>query len=85
MALYLRFTHAISYQRLRRLFEHLFGLSISEGALDALFRRAKPAFDDATSAILARLRRSRIGVLGRDERAGRRGGPAGTGCSRTRR
>ncbi len=60
MALYLRFTHAISYQRLRRLFEHLFGLAISEGALDALFRRAKPAFDDATSAILARLRRSRI-------------------------
>ncbi len=47
-------------RRLRRLFEHLFGLSISEGALDALFRRAKPAFDDATSAILARLRRSRI-------------------------
>ncbi len=60
MALYLRFTHAISYQRLRRLFEHLFGLSISEGALDTLFRRAKPAFDDATAAILARLRRSRI-------------------------
>ena len=60
MALYLRFTHAISYQRLRRLFEHLFGLAISEGALDAVFRRAKPAFDDATAAILARLRRSRI-------------------------
>ena len=60
MALYLRFTHAISYQRLRRLFEHLFGLAVSEGALDAMFRRAKPAFDDATTAILARLRRSRI-------------------------
>jgi len=59
-ALYLRFTHAISYQRLRRLFEHLFGLAVSEGALDAMFRRAKPAFDDATTAILARLRRSRI-------------------------
>ncbi len=56
MALYLRFTHFISYQRLRRLFEHLFGLAISEGALDALFRRAKPAFDDATSAILAAVR-----------------------------
>ena len=59
-ALYLRFTHAISYQRLRRLFEHLFGLGISEGALDAMFRRAKPAFDDAVVAILGRLRRSRI-------------------------
>jgi len=60
MALYLRFTHAISYQRLRRLFGHLFGLAVSEGALDTMFRRAKPAFDDATTAILARLRRSRI-------------------------
>ena len=60
VALYLRFTHAISYRRLCRLFEHLFGLAISEGALDALFRRAKPAFDDATTAIMARLRRSRI-------------------------
>ena len=60
MALDLRFTHAISYRRLCRLFEHLLGLAISEGALDALFRRAKPAFDDATAALLARLRRSRI-------------------------
>ena len=60
MALYLRLTHAVSYQRLRRLFEDLFGLSISEGALDAPFRRAKPAFGDATAAILARLRRLRV-------------------------
>lgn len=59
-ALYLRFVHAISYQRLRRLFDHLFGLMISEGALDALFRRAKPRFDHEVTAILARLRRSRI-------------------------
>ena len=59
-ALYLRFVQAISYQRLSRLFEHLFGLKISEGALDGQFRRAKPRFDDETSAILARLRRSRI-------------------------
>ena len=63
MALYLRFTHAISYRRLCRLFEHLFGLAISEGALDALFRRAKLAFDGAKAAILARLRRSRIVCL----------------------
>src|SRR3954454_4236752 len=45
LALYLRFTHAISYGRLTRLFLHLFGMPISEGALDALFRRAKPRFD----------------------------------------
>ena len=42
LAIYLRFIHAISYQRLSRLFRHLFALQISEGALDAMFRRAKP-------------------------------------------
>src|SRR5881227_2456091 len=60
LALYLRFTHAISYRRLTRLFLHLFALGISEGALDALFRRAKPRFDDEAAAILARLRRARV-------------------------
>lgn len=64
-ALYLRFVHAISYQRLARLFAHLFGLAISEGALDALFRRAKPGFDGEVAAILARLRRARL--VGSDE------------------
>ena len=65
LAIYLRFTHAISYRRLSRLFLHLFALPISEGALDAMFRRAKPCFDDEVAAILARLRRSRI--VGSDE------------------
>src|SRR3954453_8176547 len=60
LALYLRFTHAISCRRLTRLFLHLFALPISEGALDGLFRRAKPRFDDEAAAILARLRRARV-------------------------
>jgi transposase len=60
VALYLRFVHAISYKRLTRLFLHLFALEISEGALDAAFRRAKPRFDDEVAAILARLRRCRV-------------------------
>jgi transposase len=60
LALYLRFTHAISYQRLTRLFLHLFALHISEGALDAMFQRARSCFDNELAAILARLRRSRI-------------------------
>jgi transposase len=60
LAIYLRATHAISYQRLSRLFLHLFALQISEGALDAMFQRAKPCFDNEVAAILARLRRSRI-------------------------
>jgi transposase len=60
LALYLRFTHAISYRRLTRLFLHLFALELSEGALDAMFRRAKPRFDDEAAAILARLRCARV-------------------------
>ncbi len=41
LSMYLRFVHAISYQRLCRLLLELFGLAISEGALDAAFRRGK--------------------------------------------
>jgi hypothetical protein len=37
----------------------LFGLAISEGALDAAFRRAMPRMDAEVGAILARLRRTR--------------------------
>jgi len=60
LALYLRFTHAISYRRLTQLFLHLFALRISEGAIDAMFQRAKPCLENEVAAILARLRRSRI-------------------------
>ena len=60
LAVYLRFTHAISYRRLTQLFRHLYALQISEGALDAMLKRAKPCFDNQIAAILARLRRSRI-------------------------
>lgn len=60
LAIYLRITHAISYKRLSRLFLDLFGLAISEGALDAAFRRCKPRVDAEVAAILARLRRARV-------------------------
>src|ERR1700688_2418955 len=60
LAIYLRFTHAISYRRLTQMMLHLYGLQISEGALDAMLQRAKPCFDNEVAAILARLRRSRI-------------------------
>src|SRR5689334_3053879 len=59
LAMYLRFVHHVSYRRLSRLLLELFGLAISEGALDAAFRRGKPRFDAETAAILARLRRAR--------------------------
>jgi transposase len=65
LALYLRFVHHVSYRRLSRLLLELFGLAVSEGALDAAFRRGKPRFDAETAAILARLRRAR--VVGSDE------------------
>src|SRR3982751_1443800 len=60
LAMYLRFVHHVSYRRLSRLLLELFGLAISEGALDAAFRRGKPRFDAETAAILARLRRARL-------------------------
>ena len=57
-----RFTHAISYRRLVQLFLHLYALRISEGcSATALLQCAKPCFDSEVPAILARLRRSRIG------------------------
>jgi transposase len=60
LAMYLRFVHAISYRRLSRLLLELFGLTISEGALDAAFRRARAPFDADVAIILARLRRARV-------------------------
>jgi len=60
LAMYLRFVHAVSYRRLSRLLMELFGLAISEGALDAAFRRGQPQFDADVAAILARLRRARV-------------------------
>jgi transposase len=63
LAIYLRVVHAVSYRRLARLMLELVGLTISEGALDAAFRRAMPCFDAEVGAILARLRRA-CGLLG---------------------
>src|SRR3712207_4958914 len=65
LAMDLRFVHHVSYRQLSRLLLELFGLAISEGALDAAFRRGKPCFDAETAAVLARLRRAR--VVGSDE------------------
>jgi transposase len=59
-AVYLRYSHAIGYRRLSGLFDHLFGLQISEGALVNLFQRVKPCFDGQVADILVRLRRSRL-------------------------
>lgn len=52
--------HAISDQRLSQWFLHLFAVSISAGALDAMFQKAKPRLDDKVATILARLRKARV-------------------------
>src|SRR5215207_8632967 len=81
VAMRLRFAHHVSYRRLSRLLRDLYGPVISEGALDAAFRRTKPRFEAETAAsfafgpvvrTLARLRRAR--VVCSDETATRIGG-----------
>jgi transposase len=54
-ALYLRFAHAISFERLARLMSDLIGLEISEGALVNMLHDGKQAFARAASLIRARL------------------------------
>jgi len=53
--LYLRFTQAVSFQRLARLLSDLVGLEISEGALVNLLADTRPAFARQAAAIRARL------------------------------
>jgi transposase len=60
LATYLRYTHAISYERLEGLLAQVFGLSISEGALANLFHGVKAPLDHRVAEILTRLRRSRL-------------------------
>jgi transposase len=54
-AIYLRFTQAISFERLSRLFSDLLGLEISEGALVNMLDDSKQAFARAANMIRARL------------------------------
>ena len=69
LATYLRYTHAISYERLAALFTQVYGVPISEGALANLFQRVKPRLDHRVAEILTRLRSSRL--IGSDETSAR--------------
>ena len=60
MAIYLRQKHMIGYERLRQLFADLFGLSISEGALNNIFARAGPKFAGKAADVLAEIRAARV-------------------------
>ena len=53
--IYLRFMHAISFERLARLMSDLFGLTISEGALVNMLADSRPAFARQKNLIRARL------------------------------
>ena len=69
LATYLRYTHAISYERLSGLFAQVFGLGISEGGLANLFQAVNGRLDDRVAEILTRLRSSRL--IGSDETSAR--------------
>src|SRR6266511_2880265 len=60
LATYLRYTHAISYERLSALFAQVFGLGISEGGLANLFQVVKVRLDHRVAEIVTRLRSSRM-------------------------
>jgi transposase len=60
LATSLRYTHAISYERLSALFTQVYGVPISEGALANLFQRVKTRLDQRVAEILTRLRSSRL-------------------------
>jgi transposase len=60
LATYLRYTHAISYERLSALLSQVFGLDISEGGLANMFQRVKGRLDHRVTEILTRLRSSRL-------------------------
>ena len=55
LAIYLRFTQAIAFERLAALLSGLLGLGISEGALVNILDAARAPFETQTNAIRERL------------------------------
>lgn len=60
LAIYLRYSHFISYERLSQMMGEVYGVKISEGGLAELFKRVKTRLDPQVEAILERLQRSRL-------------------------
>jgi transposase len=60
LATYLRYTHAMSYERLSALFAQVYGVAISEGALANLSPLVKIRLDQRVEESLTRLRSSRL-------------------------
>ena len=57
---YLRYSHAVSYQRLRHLLAELYGLTLSEGAIANLLRRTHAQLSAPIAQIQQRVRQSRL-------------------------
>lgn len=55
LALYMKHIQHVSYQRLQAMFQDVFGLTISQGALGNMFRRASTAFSEHKALIQTRL------------------------------
>lgn len=60
LATYLRYTHAISDERLSALFVQVLGRRISEGGLANVFQSVQVRLDDRIAESRTRLRRSRL-------------------------
>lgn len=60
VATYLKTFQALSYERLQATFADLFGLTISQGGLMNMLRRAQGAFAAERDAAIAALRRARV-------------------------
>ena len=60
VATYLKTFQALSYERLQRALADLFGLTISQGGLMNMLRRAQGAFVAERDAVVAALRRTRV-------------------------
>ena len=69
MLAYLHHHHAVGYERLSKLMTELFGLSISEGAIANVLRRARRPLESTGAAIAEQLRRA--AVIGCDETGAR--------------
>ena len=66
---YLRYSHAISYQRLSQLMRELYGLRLSEGAIANLLQRVRVQLETPVAQIVSRLRSARL--VGSDETGAR--------------
>ena len=71
VATYLKTFQALSYERLQGAFAELFGLTISQGGLMNVLRRAQGCFRAGRDAAVATLRRAAVVASGRDRGAGR--------------